>query len=138
MRRISGLLIGVATLLLLACQSQPADRLQYGIHETADRSIVWVSIDGELCFALATEPVEEIIEENENWEGTEFNVFYTLLLDGRRAPVLVYGDVNEGIITGSFRNDPLDLEKGTFLVERGGRLVGMTQAERDAWLAELG
>lgn len=123
-------------LLLLSCGTKPNDPLRHGIIETPAASVFWLTINNTPMFILSAAKADEISEGIENWEGTEFNVTYTLRTQGKRILIHVYGDINEGIITAAFRNEPLDLEQGTFFVETDGRAVNMAQPEIEKWLSK--
>lgn len=134
MKLFQTLLIG---LILTGCAAEPKERLQYGLHETDLQTVVWVAIDKEIQFLFEAPPIEEIIEEMENWQEKEFNVFYTFRIEGRRVPILVYGDINEGIITAAYRNEPLNLEDGTFFSEKDDQILPMSQNEKETWISKI-
>ncbi len=121
-------------LSLFSCSGNPKKRLKQGLYETSDQSVVWVAIDKKMCFILATTRMFGVIKKHVNWEGREFNVYYILRCGkGQRVPILVYGEIGEGIKTAAYNNRPLNLEQGMFFEVKEGHCVRMTQAEKEKW-----
>ena len=136
MKRV-GVIVALAGLVLLGtCGKSEQHPIKHGVVNTDSCAIVWVAIDGDIKLLLVTDnPLD--YTDHENWDGTEFNVFYELRYANKRVPVFVYGDVETGIATAAYDNEPLDLGLGTCFDTREGFARALTSAEKIRYVKQV-
>jgi hypothetical protein len=127
--------VSVAMLIVGGCGGG-GNGLDHGLYQTSSEAVFWVALNGNIDLLLAA-PKPLDYTQNENWDGSEFNVYYELQFANGRTPILVYGDVEEGIITAAYDNEPLDLDQGMFFTVRDGQPVAMLPAEKSKFISQI-